>query len=224
MNRSKIVDRVRKLLALATSPNKNEAKAAKRMASALKKRHKVTAKEIDEKDPYRRIEVEPVGADPYWREELAKAFAGRDRCVVLRKDRRIFFEGANAAHAARTYRNVANQIVAECQRTWAAFGGGVKGALYLVWSTTFKAEAVRAIAFRIAGVGPMASPSSTVPENQGGVQQETGQLAKAKSEAVALVDALSVAVGRSASSKRPSPRSIPQRSDHYRKLDLEVAW
>lgn len=151
MTRDRAIDVVRKLLELSGSSNENESRSAKRRADALKRKYKIRQAEIRDAPP-RDVDAGGLGADPYWRVELARVVADRERVVAAKRDGRLRFEGERAERATRLYARLSNEIVAACQRTWRAEVRGVSGSLYVVWSTTFKAEVVRAIASRLSGV------------------------------------------------------------------------
>lgn len=122
LNRPRIVDRVRKLFALAKSTNEHEATSARRRANALKRKYRIKAAEIAATPTkHTRAIAQPLGADPYWRKQLSVAVAIRHGVRSLESVSDIAYEGREAARAAAQHRCIATEIDIYCHKTHRTF-------------------------------------------------------------------------------------------------------
>src|SRR3990167_8348046 len=128
MTRDRIIDRIRKLQALARSKEKCEAQSAKRRMAALKRRHRIRKEDLDElPEEDLVVDAGELGKDPYWRIQLAFCVGARHAAAVARKDRRVAFRGRMADRAARHYARLSAEVASACQRSWKKLAGGVPG-------------------------------------------------------------------------------------------------
>lgn len=158
--REALLDRVRKLLALATSPNPHEAAAAAARAQELIAQHRLEgwlAAEDDEVDPIVDARDEPLEASRRlrrWKSYLASALADVNGCVAYTLDRgddqAIVLVGRARDRAAVTalYQGLVRQI------EWlsATHGAGRSKK----WHESFRVGAVETIAARLREVEPAA--------------------------------------------------------------------
>ncbi len=103
----KILERIRKLLALGTSTNINESAQAVAMANRLMEQHEITQAMLsvntEPEEPIRAWE-DPLDAEPYasWRGRLAVILAKANRCEVIKLRAGIQIIGrASDSNAAR---------------------------------------------------------------------------------------------------------------------------
>ena len=117
--RERILDRLTKLLALAKSPNANEAATAKRMADSLMKRHKLTKADVSSYAPAGFYE-RPMGSKGFetvWKFTLVTATARFCGCEAIslqvgtRRKIRIVGERADVDQAADLFLSLLKTLV-----------------------------------------------------------------------------------------------------------------
>lgn len=79
----KILDRIKKLLALSTSDNPNEAKLALEQAQALMTRHSIEEAAVNPTDEVRELSVSTGKRFEQWEITLTKVVADTNGCVIL---------------------------------------------------------------------------------------------------------------------------------------------
>ncbi len=119
--RQKALRRYRKLCALRSSPNKNEAKRATEQAEALAKRHGFTEEDAQEELPVVRRVGGQVSAKDNWRETVAFGVAKRWSCKPLRGGDQVVFEGIKAVDAVVEYRQIVQEIEDAQRRCWQSY-------------------------------------------------------------------------------------------------------
>ena len=126
MNKSAIIDTVRKMLRLAKqASNKNEAATAFKMAQDLMEKHNFNVSHDDTEDF--RIIV-PSVAGSFWREQLLNNIARSNECRLLRQDRGAGkYEAVLAGYASDVersrdlYMRIQTQMVLDCCLRWKKF-------------------------------------------------------------------------------------------------------
>ena len=155
-----IIDRVRKLLKLAQSPNAHEAASALSRAEALMKKHGLTDRDVED------VEVEPAHTqrEPL-KDELANILANAHDCAVVTNKRGVLgFKGL--ASDATAVRDIYDRLCREAEWASALPGREPRGATELWricwWLGCLSAVASRArfgVSYRRANVPRAAAES-----------------------------------------------------------------
>ena len=89
MVEERIIDKIRKLMALAGSPNENEAKLAMMRAQQLMAKYNLSKRDIDKNDPGKVITKKVSGdvkRSPTWMAVLGKIIADNFKCYSYRQE------------------------------------------------------------------------------------------------------------------------------------------
>ena len=95
-----IVDRITKLLALATSPNEHEAAAAAAKAQEILTEHNLRLEDIKTEHkspdiPIQQVEIDSSGRRFYWKGSIANALANANFCTMWWLGGRVIIVGRN---------------------------------------------------------------------------------------------------------------------------------
>lgn len=163
MNREKMIDRVRKLLALSQSPNEHEAATAAARAAELMLKFELDAESLEDEqaaaegyDPNEpivdwRFERGTPGQRSYWRAILLDAVAEAFGC-------RFWFQGVDMRLVGRrsaegvirdTYGYLVEQVTRLAREAYERQGMGQRWHLRFAWEEDFKLGAAQTIAAKM---------------------------------------------------------------------------
>ena len=135
-----VIEKIRKLLALAESADEHEAAAATAAAQRLMTRHAVDASMLRDtpgatapRPPIGRSVLHSAARMPHWRKQLSMAVADATGCAIyLARGRGLMVVGAEAdrAMAVMLYASLARQIDVATRRVGAGAGAP--------WCATFR--------------------------------------------------------------------------------------
>jgi hypothetical protein len=220
-DRSRLLDRLSKLLALAGSPSAHEAAAARSLAAAFMARHGLTRQDVEEHDAaaYHELSMGAVGWNATWRFALATVAARHcgAEAIALQAGRlrkvKIAGTRGDVERASVLYgqllgilEKIERQVGSELEELVVSLsqGCGTREA-----SDSFRRGAVLGIALRLAREGSRSDPvSGESATAEPGPSADQGILARATRQAEDSPSPATVASERLAEKYEPERRDL----------------